>query len=114
MKNNNLKSKVSMFAVLAVTMLLMATPASATGLQGSTIYTGTMQLLADLMLWATIACPVIGGLAAVVFAIRRGMADSQDGREWNKRIVTAIVCGVGGGLITGIISLIASYYASAG
>lgn len=84
--------------------------ASTTGLMNSGIYTGTVKLIADIMTAVTILCPSVCGVAAVIFAIRRGMADEQESKTWNRRITTAIVCGVLGGLISGIIALVASYY----
>ena len=38
------------------------------------------------------------------------MSDEQDGKMWNKRMFVAIICGVGGALVSGVISTIASYY----
>lgn len=113
MKNNQITKRLSRLCVVVILLAVMVIPASAAGLNDSDIYTGTMNLLADLMLAATIACPTVGGLAAVVFLLRRSMADAQDGKMWMNRVVIAVACGVGGGLVTGLISLIASYYAGA-
>lgn len=113
MKNNQITKRLSRLCVVVILLTVMVIPASAAGLNESDIYTGTMNLLADLMLAATIACPTVGGLAAVVFLLRRSMADAQDGKMWMNRVVIAVACGVGGGLVTGLISLIASYYAGA-
>ena len=99
-------STASLFSIL---FTAMASPAYATSVQTSKFYTGLIEFLNDLMSVSMIACPVVGGLAAVYFTIRRSMADEQDGKMWTKRIVTAIICGVLGGLITGIIALITSY-----
>lgn len=111
MKNNhNYIRKMITLCCIAAMGICFAVPASAAGLQGSSIYTGTARLLADIMLVLTILCPTICGLAAIAFAIRRGMADEQDGKMWTRRITTAIICGVLGGLISGIISLIADYF----
>ena len=107
---NRLARRVMSAGCAALLLLCMAVPASATGLGASNIVTGTTQLIADIMSVVTVLCPTICGLFAIGFAIRRGMSDEQDGKMWNRRIVTAIVCGVGGGLLSGLISLIASYY----
>lgn len=96
--------------LLAVMTTMMAAPTFATGLQDHQIFKGGMSLLKDLMTVATIACPIIGGLAAVFFLIRRSMADEQDGKMWMKRVYTAVACGVGGALVTGVIALGASYF----
>lgn len=120
MKETNRKTQTNAHrraAALLTGLLLIAAltvPAAAAetggGLTGSTLYTGTMQLVNDIGTVVTIACPVICGVVAIVFAIRRSMADEQEGKMWMKRIITAIACGVGGGLIAGIITLISSYY----
>lgn len=101
-----------LFSVCAVVMLLlaMAVSVSAEDINSSPIVTGTKQLLADVMTALTVLCPTVCGVFAIGFAIRRGMADEQDGKMWTRRIMTAIVCGVTGGLISGIIALVASYY----
>lgn len=106
------KSKLFTKLIHAVPMLIaLTTRVSASGLQQSVFYTGTAKLISDAMLVATILCPSICGLVAVIFAVRRGMADEQDGKMWTRRIYTAMICGVLGGLISGIIALVASYYA---
>lgn len=92
-----------------VTAMISPAYATATGIQSSTFYIGLVKFLNDLMTVLMVACPVVGGLAAVFFTIRRSMADEQDGKMWTKRIVTAIICGVLGGLITGLISLLTGY-----
>lgn len=98
--------------VLMIIFILaaLAIPVSAEGLQDSDVYTGTIKLVNDLSLAATVLCPLVGGVVAVVFVIRRSMADEQDGKMWTKRITTAIICAVAGMLITGIIALLTSYY----
>ena len=110
MRNTNLKKHLCRCFVLILMAVLLAMPASAAGLQDSVAYTGTVNLIADATLIATILCPTIAGLVAVVFVIRRSMADEQDKKMWMNKIWTAIICGVAGGLITGIISAVASYY----
>lgn len=72
--------------------------------------TGTMALIHDLTLWLTALGPIVGGLFAIWFTIRRSMADETDGKQWTKRIITAVICGVGVMLISGIIAVITGYY----
>lgn len=89
----------------------LALSASASGsLQSSPIYTGMQNLLNDLSTMLMVLCPLIGGVAALYFVIRRSMADEQDGKMWTKRMTTAIICGVGGMLISGLISLLTGYF----
>jgi len=76
----------------------------------SDLATGTKSLISDVSTWLVLICPVVAAAAAVFFLIRRAMADEQDGKMWNRRIQIAIICGVAGTLVSGIISLISSYY----
>lgn len=108
MKNNTFFRRVILAACLTI---LLATPVGATGLQGSTIYTGFINLLNDLTTALMIICPIAGTVAALYFMIRRSMADEQDGKMWTKRITTAIICGVAGMLVSGLISLLTGYFA---
>ena len=91
-------------------LVLLATPVNAAGLQSSAIYTGFVNLLNDLTTALMVVCPISGTVAALYFMIRRSMADEQDGKMWTKRITTAIICGVGGMLVSGLISLLTSYF----
>ena len=124
MKSNNNPRRLSCHRrtarqVLSISLLISAfvagviSPAQANGIQTSTFFVGLMNFLNDLMTVLTIACPVVGGLAALVFTTRRSMADEQDGKMWNKRIYTAIICGVAGCLISGVIALITGYFVPA-
>lgn len=79
-------------------------------IQNSKIYTGLVDLIGDLTTAGMIICPAAGALFALYYFIRRGMADEQDGKLWTKRIVTSLVCGVAGLLVSGIISLLTSYF----
>lgn len=108
------KCKKSIFTVILIVMLLnvLTTCVFASPVSDSDLAKGTEALVADLTVWAIILCVAVAGVAAVYFFIRKSMADEQDQVRWNKRIVTAIVCGVGGSVITGVISLILSYYTS--
>lgn len=76
----------------------------------STFATGTQRLLSDVGTWLIIIGISVGGVSAVVCLIRRAMADETDGRMWQKRAITAVLCGVGVSLVGGIITMISSYY----
>lgn len=102
---------VACLSILVTTTICPAYAADTTSkLQSSNIYTGFMAFLNEAMTVAMIASPIIAGLVAVVFLIRRSMADEQDGKMWNKRIITSIICGVAGSLVTGFIALLTSYF----
>ncbi len=107
-KNNHFFSRVILGTILTA---LLTFPVSATGLQGSKIYTGAVSLLNDLTTILTVLCPLAGGVAALYFVIRRSMADEQDGKMWTKRISTAVICGVAGMLVSGLITLLTGYFA---
>lgn len=88
----------------------MTVPARADNLVNSAVGTGVKNLLNDLSSYMMIIGPIVGGGAAVYFLIRRSMADEQDGKMWSRRIWIAILCGVAVLLVSGIISLISSYF----
>ncbi|MEA4895909.1 MAG: hypothetical protein VB064_11710 [Oscillospiraceae bacterium] len=100
--------KTSVPAVLA--FMSVTVQAYADNLSSSTVGTGIRNILNDLSSFGMVICPIVGGAAAVYFLIRRSMADEQDGKMWSRRIWVAILCGVGGLLVSGIISLISSYF----
>lgn len=90
---------------------VLLTTAFADGNFGSSkIATGTKALVNDLSTWATALCPTVGGLCAVFFIIRMSMSDEQDKKMWKHRATTAVICGVAGMLVSGIIALLSSYY----
>lgn len=86
------------------------TPTSGGSFESSTIATGTEKLLSDVAGWLTGIGLTVGTVAAVYCLIRKSMADEVDGKMWNKRLVTAIICAVAVALVGGIIALISSYY----
>lgn len=104
------KNYISRIAIAAAVICLLAVPASAGGLADSTLGVGLKRLFSDVSSYLMILCPIAGGAAAVYFAIRRAMSDEQDGKLWEKRIKTAIGCGVGGCLASMLISSLSSYF----
>ena len=111
MKHQNHNTTFFRRMVMGVCLTAMlATTASATGLQGSIIYTGGINLLNDLTTVLTALCPIAGCAAALYFVIRRSMADEHDGKMCTKRITTSIICGVGGMLVSGLIAVLTGYF----
>ena len=99
--------------IFAVALFITGTitPAYAeTVLENSTVYKGFMSLLQDITGAVTIAGPAICIICAGVFLARRSMADEQDGKMWNKRITTALICAVAIGLVSGMVTLLVSYF----
>lgn len=99
-----------LFFLSFVMLALFIIPASAGGLADSTLGTGLMHLINDVSTYLTILCPIVGTAAAIFCAIARSMSDEQDGKLWEKRIKTAIKCGVGGCLAAGLIAVLSSYF----
>lgn len=118
MKTTTSTKRIALLSLALLLLLGTACPAFATettapnngGLTNSNIVTGSQRLLADITKWVAIIGPAICIIAAMVFLARRAMADQQDGKMWTNRIVISIICAVAIGLVSGIISLVASYY----
>lgn len=96
---------------LAAQCLAAETGTVGGSLGSSTIVSGIIVLLNDLTTVLTVLCPVVAVVCVIAFCIARSAADEQEAPRWNRRIRTAIICGVGGGLASGLISLISSYFA---
>lgn len=107
-----MKKKIFITVLIAIFAAALACNCYAVGdIANSQLGQGISSMLDDISTWLIVLCPVAGGLAAVYFFIRRSMADDQDGKLWEKRIKIAIVCGVAGALVSGVIKLISSYFA---
>lgn len=106
MKYNITKKAVSLWAACAA----LTVAAGATGIEGSPLGLGLKKMVADVSSFLIVLCPLIGGVTAVYFLIRRSMADEQDGKMWMHRVVVAVVCGVAGALVGGVIALVSSYF----
>ena len=76
----------------------------------SAFATGTKRLLEDASGWLIGIGIIAGGLAAGYCLVRRAFADETDGKMWKNRAITAGVCGVAVGVVSGIIALVSSYY----
>lgn len=100
------------FSILGTAAFIWITKldALAGNIQNDKVVTGTKKLIQD----STKAIGIIGALVSVLFGIyffiRKNMADEQDQKIWNKRIVTTIVCAVGIVVISGLIGTIVKYY----
>lgn len=110
-KEEKIKRVIRSLLPVLVAVILLTHPAAAAGIASSKFGTGTKKLISDVSTYLTILCPIAGTAAAVYCAIRRGMAmDEAAGKMWEGRIKTAIICGVGGCLASGIIAAVSSYY----
>lgn len=101
---------VTVFAVALFCATIISPAHAATVLENSAFYRGISNLLQDISLAVTFLGPSICAIAAIVFFIRKSMADEQDDKLWNRRIVKAIICGVAIGLVSGLLALGTSYF----
>lgn len=110
MKQKHIDWKTAGQILLPLVMLALLQIPAAADIASSTLGTGTKKLISDASTFLMVLCPIAGAAAGGYFAIRRSMADQQDGKEWERRIKTAILSGVGGCLISAVITLISSYF----
>ena len=97
-------------AIFILLTLCFSPMAFANKIVDSFIGKGTVELANDMSGFLMLLAPIIAVCASGYFLIRRSSANEHDGIMWNKRIVTAIICGVAVFLISGVISLITSYF----
>lgn len=97
-------------AILTAVCMAGSCFATGGGFAESKLATGTLNLANDVSSWLCMLGPVVGGLYAVYYLIRRSMADETDGKMWTKRAWTAGIIGVGVLLVSGIIALLTGYY----
>ncbi len=107
---NHLKKLYRCMLVLAAVCLCAVTAYADGGLMESELVVGGQKLINDLSLVVMILGPSGSALAAGYYAFRRSMSDEPDGKSWEKRIKVAVCCGVGIGLLGGVINVIASYF----
>ena len=106
-----MKNMMKKTLVLALVLSMMVISSYAAGeFENSAIAIGIKNLISDVSLWLVILSPIVGAAACVACLIRRGMSDEQDGKMWTKRAKTAVLCGVGGMMVSGVITLISSYF----
>lgn len=98
MKMTNMKLKWKKMIAAAMGFLMVTLPqavAYASGDIGSSDFAkGFQKLLEDLTKWLIIIAPIVTGCLLIYLFIRRGAADDHEQKTWNKRIVSALVCGV--------------------
>ncbi|WP_449290643.1 hypothetical protein [Oscillibacter ruminantium] len=104
------RNRAECFFLALVMLTICIVPAAAGGLANSTIAIGLKNLITDVSNWLIVLCPLTGIMAGAYFFMRRSMSDEQDGKLWEKRIKIAIGCGVGGGLVSVLISTLSSYF----
>ena len=92
-------------------MVLSSIPAQASGsIAGSTLASGTENLIKDATSWLLVIAPLVTVVAVIYYFIRKAIADEMDAKKWNTRITTAIMCCIGVVSASLIINLVVSYY----
>lgn len=79
-------------------------------IQDSTAGKGLINLINDASLFLLVLSPIVGGLLAVYFFIRKNAADEQDQKQWNKRLIITGICVVGAVLVTSTITVVTGYF----
>jgi len=97
-KAANIKRHSKKIVAAATSFLLVTLPHSiayASGDIGNSAFAkGFQKLLDDLTKWLIIIAPIVTGCLLIYLFIRRGAADEHEQKQWNKRIISALVCGV--------------------
>lgn len=115
MKKRNLRKKLvkTLVAVsvmvLAFTNCCLATE-GASGIQSTTLVTGTQKLISDLTNWLMIIAPTLTILLVGYYLMRKSASDEMDGKRWDSRVKIAIICCIGVVVASGLINVLISYY----
>ena len=104
------KNKKQCITAFFSIFMMFGMTASAEDLTSSKIVTGTQNLLQSVNNAVLIIAPLAGIAITGYCLIRRSMADEQDHKRWQSRIMIAIVSTVGAVLASVIINLVLSYY----
>ena len=102
-----MKKRILVLTTLFYSFILSA---SAEDFASSTIARGTLKLVNDISSYLMIIGPIVAIAFCLYFVTRRSAADEHEGKMWNKKISMAIICGVAVPLISGVVSMLTSYY----
>lgn len=95
---------------LSMCLVFCVITASANNLADSEIGQGIRKIVTDVSGFLIILSPLVGAVAFAFCMVRKGMADEQDGKMWQHRGQTAIICGVAGMLGMAVVNLLSSYF----
>ena len=111
-REKSIKQKLAMTLVVAIIIILAFTNCclATGGIQGTTLVTGTQKLLTDLTNWLMVLVPIVAVVLIVYFLIRKSAADEMDGKRWDNRIKTVIICCIGAIIASGLINVLIGYY----
>ncbi len=115
MKRRNLKRKLAKILVVALAIMsvftgyCLATEGTG-GINNTTLVTGTQKLIIDFTNFILVLSPILTAFLIAWFLVRKSAADEMDGKRWDNRIKTTIVCCIGVVISSGLINVIISYY----
>lgn len=116
-KLRRIKSRVSFLSTLFFLFLInfnvYADDKEANSIETSTLGKGLKKFFNDASSYMLILSPIIGGLFATYFFIRKNAADEQDQKQWNKRLIVTGVCVIGAVVVSGTINVITGYFQEA-
>lgn len=105
-----LKKSVKIGAVLLVVLFLFTNYCFASGIEGSSLVTGTQELINDLTNGLLIIAPTITILLIGYYLLRKSASDEMDAKRWDSRIKVTIICCIGVVVTSGLISVLMNYY----
>lgn len=82
-------------------------------IETSSLGKGLKNFFNDASAYMLVLSPIIGGLFATYFFIRKNAADEQDQKQWNKRLIVTGVCVIGAVVVSGTINVITGYFQEA-
>lgn len=114
---SKVKNKGKYLLALMTTFLTLTLPtqiamASGGDIGSSDFAKGFQKLLEDLTKWLIIIAPIVTGCLLIYLFIRRGSADEHEQKTWNKRIVSALVCGILAVGASLVIKMFSGYFGS--
>lgn len=105
-----LKKSVKIGAVLLAVLFIFTNYCFASGIEGSSLVTGTQKLITDLTNWLLIIAPTVTILLVGYYLLRKSASDEMDAKRWDSRIKVAIICCVGVVVMSGLINVLMNYY----
>ncbi len=105
------KKRIALAAYMALSAVLVAMPvAAAGGLEGTSLVTGTKELVNDATSILLVLAPIIGICVSAYFLIRRGAADEMDAKKWENRLKVALISMIGVVVLSATVKAILNYF----
>jgi len=105
-----LKKLKKTWAVMFTVLFTFTNYCFADGIESTSIVTGTQKLISDLTNWLLIIAPTVTILLVGYYLLRKSAGDEMDAKRWDSRIKIAIICCIGVVVMSGLISVLMSYY----